>query len=91
MAAVHWYRNFERNGTHEPLAGKQINQPACSSLAMLSRWASLRLYHQKMPTVVPEWTACEIADAAIGSNDEKPGSVHPALLIDLPWPSNFQQ
>lgn len=79
---VNWYRNFERNWQRtEPLAGKQVNQPALFIIGDADPVGELEAYTiKKMPSVVPQVEQHLIAHCGHWIQCEKPEAVNQLLL-----------
>lgn len=79
---VNWYRNFERNWERtEPLAGKQIEQPALFIIGDADPVGELESYTiKKMPNVVPRVEQHVIANCGHWIQCEKPEAINQLLL-----------
>jgi len=79
---INWYRNFERNWERtEPLAGRQIEQPALFLIGDRDPVGALEAYTiKKMPSVVPQVEQHVIADCGHWIQAEKPSEVNSLLL-----------
>ncbi|WP_341707144.1 alpha/beta hydrolase [Halopseudomonas sp.] len=79
---VNWYRNFERNWERtEPLAGRQIEQPALFLIGDRDPVGTLEAYTiKKMPGVVPQVEQHVISDCGHWIQAEKPVEVNSFLL-----------
>ncbi|WOD12450.1 alpha/beta hydrolase [Pseudomonas sp. NyZ704] len=79
---VNWYRNFERNWERtEPLAGKQIEQPALFIIGDADPVGELESYTiKKMPNVVPRVEQHVITNCGHWIQCEKPEAINQLLL-----------